>query len=188
VHRTYAFADHTTQLSLCQGKCISELYEIPFITFWVTVASNSSPYATGLLSCLSVTLVYCDQTVGWIKMPLGKEVVLGPGDNVLGRDPAPPRKEAQDPPLRPMSIVAKWLPISATTEIVEESRGLTKRLNDENNMHFITLLLCRCNNSHFMMRISNDDVLFCSTYFIATNGQYVCTSQVDISKQGCRTI
>jgi len=25
--------------------------------------------------CLSVTLVYCSQTVGWMKMPLGKEVV-----------------------------------------------------------------------------------------------------------------
>jgi len=29
--------------------------------------------------CLSVTLVYCDQTVGWIKMKLGMEVGLGPG-------------------------------------------------------------------------------------------------------------
>jgi len=29
------------------------------------------------------------QTVGWIKMPLGKEVGLGPGVIVLDRDPAP---------------------------------------------------------------------------------------------------
>jgi len=28
-------------------------------------------------------LVYCGQTVGWIKMPLGTEVGLGPGDIVL---------------------------------------------------------------------------------------------------------
>jgi len=42
---------------------------------------NGSPYPIGPLSvCLSVcpvlcvTLVYCDQTVGWIKMPLGTEV------------------------------------------------------------------------------------------------------------------
>ena len=27
---------------------------------------------------------------GWIKMPLGMEVGLGPGDFVLGGDPAPP--------------------------------------------------------------------------------------------------
>jgi len=40
--------------------------------------------------CLSVTLVYCSQTVGWIKMPLGAEVGLGPGDIVLDGDPAPP--------------------------------------------------------------------------------------------------
>jgi len=34
-------------------------------------------YAIGLLS---VTLVYSGQTVGWIKMPLGTEVGLNPGD------------------------------------------------------------------------------------------------------------
>jgi len=36
-------------------------------------------YYLSVLSCLSVTLVYCDQTVGWIKMKLGMEVGLGPG-------------------------------------------------------------------------------------------------------------
>jgi len=42
--------------------------------------------------CLSVTLVYgynWDQTVGWIKMPLGTEAGLGPGDIVLDGDTAP---------------------------------------------------------------------------------------------------
>ena len=43
-----------------------------------------------VLSCLSVTLVYCDQTVGWIKMLLGMEVCLGPGHIVLDGDPATP--------------------------------------------------------------------------------------------------
>ena len=33
--------------------------------------------------CLSVTLVHCGQTVGWIKMPLDAEVGFGPGDIVL---------------------------------------------------------------------------------------------------------
>jgi len=47
--------------------------------------------------CLSVTLVYRDQTVGWIKMLLGTEVGLGPDDFVLDGDPAPPRKAAQQP-------------------------------------------------------------------------------------------
>jgi len=44
---------------------------------------------TILLSVLSVTLVYCGQTVGWIRMPLSTEVCLGPGDIVLDGDPAP---------------------------------------------------------------------------------------------------
>ena len=41
------------------------------------------------LSCLSETLVYCGQMVGWIKMPLGTEVGLGLGHIVLDGDPAP---------------------------------------------------------------------------------------------------
>jgi len=54
-------------------------------------ASNSSLYATGplsCLSCLSVTLVCCGQTVGWIKMKLSVEVGLG--HIVLDGDQAPP--------------------------------------------------------------------------------------------------
>jgi len=60
--------------------------------FGATVAINGSPYATGPMSCLSVlsvTLVYCGQTVGWIKMPLGTELGLGPAHIVLDGDPAP---------------------------------------------------------------------------------------------------
>ena len=41
------------------------------------------------LSCLSVTLVYCGQTVGWIKIKLSTEVGLGPGHILLDGDPAP---------------------------------------------------------------------------------------------------
>jgi len=48
--------------------------------------------------CLSVTLVYCGQTVGWIKMPLGREVGLGPGDIVLDRDPALPMEGGTEAP------------------------------------------------------------------------------------------
>ena len=43
---------------------------------------------------LFVTLEHCGQTVGWIKMPLGMEVGLGPGDIVLDRDPAIPTERA----------------------------------------------------------------------------------------------
>ena len=62
--------------------------------------------------------VCCGQTAGWIKMPLGMEIGLGPGHIVLDGDPAPP------PPKRgtasnfwPMSIVAKWSPITATEHL-----------------------------------------------------------------------
>jgi len=37
-------------------------------------------------------------TAGWIRMPLGTEVGLGPGDIVLDGDPAPPRKVADHTP------------------------------------------------------------------------------------------
>jgi len=66
----------------------------------VTVTSNGSPYATGPLCCLSITLVYCGQTVEWMKMPLGAEVGLGPGDNVMGTHKAAPHgKKRSSPPL-----------------------------------------------------------------------------------------
>ena len=42
---------------------------------------------------------YCGQTAGWIKMPLGTEVGLDPGDIVLHGDPSPPQKGTQQPPL-----------------------------------------------------------------------------------------
>jgi len=61
--------------------------------------------------CLSVTLVYCGQTVGWIKMKLGMQVGLGPaGHIVLDGDPAPqPQKGGKAPNFWPMFVVAKWL-------------------------------------------------------------------------------
>jgi len=51
------------------------------------------------LSCLSVTLVYCGQTFGRIKMKLGKRVGIGPGHIVLGGDPATPPLKGHSPPI-----------------------------------------------------------------------------------------
>ena len=46
--------------------------------------------------CLSVTLVCCGQTAGWIKMKIGMQVVLRPDHIVLDGDPAPlPKKAAE---------------------------------------------------------------------------------------------
>jgi len=39
---------------------------------------------------VSAAHVYCGQTVGWIKIPFGTEVGLGPGHTVIDEDPAPP--------------------------------------------------------------------------------------------------
>ena len=53
---------------------------------------------------------YCGQTAGCIKMPLGVEVGLSPGEFVLDGDPAPsPKRGLSSPNFRPMFIVAKRL-------------------------------------------------------------------------------
>jgi len=58
--------------------------------------------------CLSVTLVYCGQSVEWIKMKLGMQVGLGPGHIVSDRDPAPPPPKGDGAPnFQPISVVAK---------------------------------------------------------------------------------
>jgi len=59
--------------------------------------------------CLSVTLVYCGQTVGWIKIQLGMQVGLDPGHIMLDGDPVPPPKTGTAPNFRPISVVVKWL-------------------------------------------------------------------------------
>jgi len=67
--------------------------------------------------------VCCGQTAGWISMPLGTEVALGPGHIVLDGDPATPTERGTAPPtFRPMSIVAKRSPISATAELLFKLR------------------------------------------------------------------
>ena len=44
--------------------------------------------------------VYCGQTGGWIKMPLGRQVGLSQSDIVLAGDPASPSpKRKQNPPI-----------------------------------------------------------------------------------------
>ena len=88
--------------------------------FWATVCKTVRPMLSDpcpvclsvCLSCpvLSVTLVYCGQTVKRIKMKLGVQVGLIPGHIVLDGNRAPPKeKEAQLPNFSPMSIVAKRL-------------------------------------------------------------------------------
>jgi len=42
---------------------------------------------------------YCGQTAGYMSIPLGTEIGLGPGDIVLDGDPAPQRKGTRHLPL-----------------------------------------------------------------------------------------
>jgi len=51
--------------------------------------------------------VYCGQTAACIKMPLGMDVGLSPGDFVLDGEPVPLSKKGAEPPnFRPMFIVS----------------------------------------------------------------------------------
>jgi len=73
-------------------------------TFWTTVL------CLPVLSILSMTLVYCVQTVGRIKMKLGTQIGLCPGHIALDGNPVPPpikRGWIEPPNFRPMSVVAK---------------------------------------------------------------------------------
>ena len=49
--------------------------------------------------------VYCGQTAGWMKTPLGRQVHLGPGHLFVRRGPSSRANVAQQPPsFRPVSI------------------------------------------------------------------------------------
>jgi len=99
--------------------------------FWTTVCKTiGSPYALGQLSCLSVlscpvlsvTLMYCGQTVGWTKMKLGMQVGLGPGHViVLDADPAPLPKNGEVPPPQFLAHVycqtAGWIKMALAMEV-----------------------------------------------------------------------
>jgi len=70
--------------------------------------------------CRSVTLVYCGQTVGWVKMKLGKQVGLGPGHIVFDGDPAPPPPKGHSPQFSVhicCGQMAGWIKIPLSTEV-----------------------------------------------------------------------
>jgi len=63
--------------------------------------------------------VYCGQTAGWMKTPLGMEVDLGPGHIVLDQVPAlRERGTAAPPPLFGPRLLWPRSPISATAELL----------------------------------------------------------------------
>ena len=76
------------------------------VDFGGTVYKTVRPVITPLSVCLSVylscpvsvTLVYCGQTVERIKMKLGTQVGHGPGHIALDGDPAPPHPKGGGAP------------------------------------------------------------------------------------------
>jgi len=53
--------------------------------------------------------ICCDQMAAWIKMSLGTEVGLGPGDFVLDGDPDAPPPKGHRPQFSAISVAAEWL-------------------------------------------------------------------------------
>jgi len=62
--------------------------------------------------------VYCGQTAGWMKTPLGTETDLGTGHIVLDGDPAAPQKGHSSPSLFDPCLLWPRSPISATAEFL----------------------------------------------------------------------
>jgi len=72
------------------------------------------------LSCLSVTLVYCGQTVGWIKLKLGIQVGLFPGHIALDGYPAPLPPKGHSPQFSAhicCSQMTGWIKMPLGTEV-----------------------------------------------------------------------
>jgi len=71
---------------------------------------------------MSVTLVYCGQTVGRIKIELGTQVGLGPGHIVSDGDPAPPPQRGTTSNFWSISAccgqMTGWIKMSLGMEVV----------------------------------------------------------------------
>jgi len=82
---------------------------LPTNGFWATVCKTVRPILSDrclfCLSCLSVTWPN-----GRIKMKLGMQVGLGPGDFVLDGDQAIPKKETHPPIFGPCLLCGQWSP------------------------------------------------------------------------------
>jgi len=81
--------------------CVCIVFRRPFVKrftlcYWTVVLSVCPVCSV----CPSVTLVYCGQTVAWIKMSLGMEVGISLGHIVLDGDQARPSpgKGGRKPP------------------------------------------------------------------------------------------
>ena len=130
--------------SPCQKGAQQHHHFSAHVYFGQTAQWNKMPLGTEVVLCywtvlclcvlsvchifLSVTLLYCGKTAGWIRMPLDTKVDLGPGHILLHGDPAlPTERGTAAPNFRPMSIVAKRWPISASAKLSFNKAIITKR-------------------------------------------------------------
>jgi len=95
IQRSYRQTDRTGQRSDGIGRTV---FGRPFVKRFA-LCYQTVVCLPVLSVCMSVTLVYCGQMVGWIKMKLGMSVGLGPGHTVLDWDPAeiPSSKRGRSP-------------------------------------------------------------------------------------------
>jgi len=84
----------------------------------IVLNGDSAPLERGTAPPHFSADVYCGEMAGWIKMPLDTEVDLCPGHVVFDGAHLPLKRGTAAPSLRPMFIVAKRSPISATTELL----------------------------------------------------------------------
>ena len=109
-------------MSAVRGSKIDIVILIQFIFGRPFVKRFALFYQTVVLSvrpvCLSVTLVYCRQTVERMKMKLGTEVGLGPDHIVLDGDPTSP-KGAQ-----PLSQYSAHICCGQTAESIKMQLGM----------------------------------------------------------------
>jgi len=107
---------------------ISQQYRWFIMTlFWATVCKTVRPMLSDRCLpspvCLSLTLVYCGQTVRLIKMKLGMQVGLGPGHIVLDGDSALPPPKGHTPNFRQFSAhiccgqMAGWIKMPLGMEV-----------------------------------------------------------------------
>ena len=85
--------------SLCPTWC-DPVFRRPFVKRFV-LCHGTVVCPVCLSVCLSVTLVYCGQTLRWIRMPLGTDVGLGPGHIVLWKPSSPTESGTAAPTFGP---------------------------------------------------------------------------------------
>jgi len=119
-------------------------------SFLATACTTVRPMLSDrCLSCpvLSVTLVYCGQTVGWIRIPFGVEVGLDAVHIVLDGDPAPPTEHSPQFSAR-CGQTAGWIKMPHGTEVdlgqgdIVLDRDLAPPKKRHSSLHFSAHIRC----------------------------------------------